>query len=325
MVRAGQMPLDRAHAHARWAERYDAQSDPRRAAAHFGRAMHYAQMVQAFGAPKRESEEGSGDIVVGRVEDGAEVWSTLQNLSAVLGYSERREAATKKRRINEALRGHGDVSSRKRSACPSDMLDKLYASESSGIMGSVHSDTEGLWHIHRSESTGIVYLVPDTRLAAGADGVRDLVAHYMDPGSAYKDALSEGLLIVQDQRPGSVQVKRGGAWEPATKFETFAYYDFLLRYPQFSHSYHSEKRARELDEELSKLSGSEVLKSNLQWLWTTFPSAYASEQNEAPRLSMSRNGTYIFAGNADDPVRKHPARISDVAWRLPMCSQNEDF
>ena len=57
MVRAGQMPLDRAHAHSSWAARYDAQGEPQRAAAHFGRAMHYALMArtdrtqgQAFGA-----------------------------------------------------------------------------------------------------------------------------------------------------------------------------------------------------------------------------------------------------------------------------------
>jgi hypothetical protein len=114
-----------------------------------------------------------------------------------------------------------------------------------------------------------------------------------------------------------VRVKRGGAWEPATEPEVFAYYDFLLRYPQRSHSYHSEKRAREFDEELSKSGATEILKSNLHLLWTTFPSAYVSDQNEAPALTMSRNGTYIFTGSFYDPIRKKPDRISDVAWRLP--------
>jgi hypothetical protein len=116
-----------------------------------------------------------------------------------------------------------------------------------------------------------------------------------------------------------VQVERGGAWEPATKPETFAYYDFLTRYPLFSQDYQSEKGARELYEKLSKLgANSEVLKRNLQWFWTTFPSAYVSEQNEASKLlTMSRNGNHIFTSNHDDPGEKLD-RISDVAWRLPV-------
>jgi hypothetical protein len=71
MVRAGNMPLDRAHAHARWAGRYDAQGDPQRSMAHFGRVVHYAQVAQAFGARRRYSVEAdsreadSGHIVVG--------------------------------------------------------------------------------------------------------------------------------------------------------------------------------------------------------------------------------------------------------------------
>ena len=44
------LPLDRAQAHARWAERYDAQGETQRSMAHFGRAVHYAQVAQAFGA-----------------------------------------------------------------------------------------------------------------------------------------------------------------------------------------------------------------------------------------------------------------------------------
>jgi hypothetical protein len=60
MARAGDVPLDRAYAHARWAGRYDAQGNTQRAAAHFGRAMHYAQKIQAFGGSKRAREEGVG-------------------------------------------------------------------------------------------------------------------------------------------------------------------------------------------------------------------------------------------------------------------------
>ena len=325
MVLAGSRPLDRAHAHARWAERYNDRSDPQRAAAHFGRALHYAQMAQAFGAPDRGPsgpwplEADLGDIVVGRWEDGAEAWTAL--------YSER----TKRSRMQQVFRGRGTTKGPKgpavHRAIP-DMLEKLYASERRGITGSVHSDEAGHWYIHRCYTTGIVYLVPAAAAAAAAEmtrtsiecGVRSTVKRAAREPFSYASALEEGLLIVQDQSTGRMRVQRGGAWEPATKLETFAYYDFLLRYPENSHCYQSEK-----DEELSKLTGSEVLKSNLQWLWTTFPSAYVSDQNEAPKLTMSRNGTYIFASNEDDPVEKNPARISDVAWRLPMCSPNEDF
>ena len=68
MARAGNLPLDRARAHARWAERYDEQGDTQRSTAHFGRAMHYAQMVQAFGAPDRGPwplEADLGNIGIG--------------------------------------------------------------------------------------------------------------------------------------------------------------------------------------------------------------------------------------------------------------------
>ncbi len=75
MVRAGNVPLDRAHAHARWAERYDAQGDSQRSMAHFGRAIHYAQAAHAFGVSKRAREADAreadareadlGDIIVG--------------------------------------------------------------------------------------------------------------------------------------------------------------------------------------------------------------------------------------------------------------------
>jgi hypothetical protein len=198
------------------------------------------------------------------------------------------------------------------------LLDALYASESSGTKDSVHRDAERNWYIHRCDTTSLVYLVPALR-AKDQDDVRSLVGKMRGhkTESPYKHALGEGLLIVQDERPGCVRVKRRGAWEPATEPEVFAYYDFLLRYPQSSHSYPSEKRAREFDEGLSKSGATEILRSNLHSLWTTFPSAYVSDQNEAPALAMSRNGTYIFTGSFYDPIRKKPDLISDWAWRLP--------
>ena len=99
------MPLDRAHAHARWAERYDAQGETQRATAHFGRAAHYARMVQAFGAPKRgpwPREADLGNIGIGLWENGAEAWYTLQNQH----YSEGPTAAKMRKRMQQVLRGH---------------------------------------------------------------------------------------------------------------------------------------------------------------------------------------------------------------------------
>ncbi len=106
MVRAGDVPLDRAHAHARWAWRYDAQGDTHRSAAHFGRAMHYAQVAQAFGAPKREADSGEddlGSIFLGLWEHGTEAWYKLraEGISAA-GLA----PATKRRRMQQVLRGH---------------------------------------------------------------------------------------------------------------------------------------------------------------------------------------------------------------------------
>ncbi len=324
MVRAGDVPLDRAHAHARWAERYDAQGYTHRSAAHFGRAMHYAQVAQAFGAPKRSLEEADardadlGDIVVGRWEDGAEVWTTL--------YSERLAAATRRSRMQQVLRGHGDTGIRKAKATTESagsmyreipaMLYKLYASESSGTKDSVHRDTSGSWYIHRCDTTSIVYLVP-ALLATDEAGVRDLMglmrSHTSE--SPYKYALRVGLLIVQDKRPGRVRVKRAGFWEHATKLETFAYYDFLLRYPAPSHNYHFEKKARELDDALSRSRAPEVLKTNAKSLWTTVPSAYLTGRNEDLEITIARVGADIFVGNRAAPVSKMPDPISDWAWR----------
>ncbi len=89
MVRAGNMPLDRAHAHARWAGRYEAQGETQRAAAHFGRAVHYAQVAHAFGAPKRARKADLGNIVVGLWEHEAAAWYTLHDLL----YSETRKSS----------------------------------------------------------------------------------------------------------------------------------------------------------------------------------------------------------------------------------------
>ena len=320
MVRAGNMPLDRAHAHARWAERYDAQGDTQRSVAHFGRAMHYAQMAQAFGTSKRardSREADSGDIVVGRWEDGAEAWTAL--------YSE-----TRRSRMQDVLRGHGTTKRRRSPTGPIDslyqvipsMLERLYTSERRGITDSVHGDPTVQWYIHRCGTTGIVYLVPAPLEAGGSGtsiqaGVRSTVERAARDPFAYTSTLQEGLLIVQDQSPGCVRVQRGGAWEHATKFETFAYYDFLLRYPSSFRNYHFEKKARELDDALSKSRGPGVLKTQVKSLWTTVPSAYTTEQNEDLEITITRVGYDIFTGNRAAPASKKPDQISDVAWRLP--------
>ena len=312
------MPLDRAHAHARWAGRYDAQGDTQRSAAHFGRAMHYAQMVQAFGAPKRsleeadsreaDSREAVGHIVVGRWEDGEEVWTAA-------------------RRAQQVPHGHGatkaDPKGPKGTAEPMGslyrvlpgMLDKLYASESSGTKDSVHWDAERNWYIHRDSETSIVYLVP-ARLAKDEDGVRKLVRDITMRGPTvefpYKYALSEGLLIVQDKRPGCVQVKRNGSWVPATEIETFAYYDLLRRYPAHVHNYKSEKRASEYRDEMLHVKVHEgVIKSFMDSV-TQVPAHMNPSDDLA--LTVKREQLIYYIGNFGAP-RKSMSQISDWAWR----------
>ena len=211
MVRAGDVPLDRAHAHARWAERYDAQGDTQRSAAHFGRAMHYAH---AFGAPKRSLEEAdsreadsrdareadSGHIVVGLWEGGEEAWYKLRDLP----YPERTAVS---RRMQQVFRGHGDKGRSLTEAAAfvgsahrelPDLLDKLYESEISGTKDSVHSYAGGTWYITRCANTGFVCLVP-ARFATDA-GLARRIVDYLGREiifADYKLFLEKRLLIVQ--------------------------------------------------------------------------------------------------------------------------------
>ena len=311
------MPLDRAHAHARWAGRYDAQGETQRAAAHFGRAMHYAHAAHAFGDPKRAREAAVGDIVVGRWEHGAEVWTAL--------YSER----TNRSRMQQVHRGHGDTGIRKAKATTEafvgsahrelpDLLDKLYESEISGTKDSVHSYAGGTWYITRCANTGFVCLVP-ARFATDAGHARRIVDYlgreiiFAD----YKLFLEKRLLIVQDQRRGCVRVKRNGVWEHATKIETFAYYDFLLRYNRHFHNYSFEKQARRLEEDLRKSRSVEGLKRHWKSTWTTLPQEYATSESEDLKLAIKRARGGIFIGHYDDLGQKMPDPISDWTWRLP--------
>jgi hypothetical protein len=127
------------------------------------------------------------------------------------------------------------------------------------------------------------------------------------------------LLVVQDPRPGRVRVKRTeGAWRAATKMETFAYYDFLLRYPENTRYYHFGKKARELDDELSKTSQQEASKSYWKSYWTTVPREYATaDENEDLQLTVKRRRGGIYTCNYDDDFDRNMSQISDVAWRLP--------
>jgi hypothetical protein len=320
MVGAGQAPLDRAHAHARWAERYNAQNDPVRAAAHFGRAMHYAQ---AFGGPKlkraRDADEADeadrGDIRVGLWEDGGEVWYTLHGL-----FVKRHQLG------GGAMQRPGKPPDGLLLELPQ-MLDRLYESELGATVG-VHGDTAGRWYIHRCVKTGIVCLVPFD-LARDEDGVsvRSIVKildkklhHKLVTTRSYTSSLQEGLLIVQDQRRGCVQVKRdGGAgkrkgrWEAATELETFAYYDFLLRHPWTVHHYHSEKKAREQRE---LFEHSDRILKQFEARWTTVPSVYYTKQSEDLRLTIRRDISdgVIRIGEGDD-IKHTKSEISDVAYR----------
>jgi hypothetical protein len=326
------MPLDRAHAHARWAERYDAQGDTQRSAAHFGRAMHYAHAAQAFGAPKRSLEEvdsrdareadsrdareaDSGHIVVGSWEGGEEAWYKLRDLP----YPERTAVS---RRMQQVFHGHGDKGRSLTEAAAfvgsahrelPDLLDKLYESEISGTKDSVRGYTGGTWYIHRCDTTSIVYLVP-ALLAKDEDGVRSLVRKMRGPSVAsyYRYVLSEGLLIVQDKRPGCVRVKRNGVWEAATEIETFAYYDFLLRYPAHVHNYQSEKKASESRAEMLRGKVHEDVLKQFTDSVTQVP-AHMNASDDL-WLTVKRDWLSYYIGNFDAP-RSSMSQISDWAWR----------
>ena len=316
MVRAGDVPLDRAYAHARWAGRYDTQGEAQRAAAHFGRAVHYANMAQAFGAQKRSLEEAdSGHIVVGSWEGGEEAWYKLRDLP----YPER---AAVSRRMQQVFHGHGDKGRSLTEAAAfvgsahrelPDLLDRLYESEISGTKDSVSSYTGGPWYIHRCDTTSIVYLVP-ALLAKDEDGVRSLVRKMRGPSVAsyYKYVLSEGLLIVQDKRPGCVRVKRNGVWEAATEIETLAYYDFLLRYPAHVHNYQSEKRASESRADMLRGKVHEAVLKQFMDSVTQVP-AHMNASDDL-WLTVKRNRLSYYIGNFDAPLSSM-SQISDWAWR----------
>jgi hypothetical protein len=285
--------------------------------------MHYAQAAHAFGAEpepsSKRTREAVGDIVVGRWEDGKEVWTAL--------YSER----TKRKRMQQVFHGHGatkaDPKGPKGTAEPMGslyrvlpgMLDKLYASESSGALDSVHCDAERNWYIHRDSGTALVYLVP-APLAGNKRGARDLVlmwgCNLTEPSYTY--GLSKGLLIVQDKRPGRVQVKRGGLWGAATKHESFAYYDFLLRYPAHVHNYRSENKASEI------LASDEPVDSpyTVESIWTTIPREHLTNKNENSRLTVERDIGIYYIGNVGPESTMN--QISDVAWRSPNVSTTFD-
>jgi hypothetical protein len=263
-----------------------------------------------------------GDIVVGRWEDGKEVWTTL--------YSERLAAATKRKRMQQVLRGHGatkaDPKGHKGTAEPigplhrvlPGLLDALYSSESSGTKDSVHRDPDGNWYIHRDRETALVYLVPAT-LAGDKDGAKFLVSTMRQIERSYPYALSEGLLIVHDKRLGCVQVKRNGVWEPATRIETFVYYDFLLRYPELFRDYRSGKKASEIlavDEPIDS-------PSTVESIWTTIPLEYHTNKNENLRLTLERDprrGIYYISNFGPGSTMY---QISDVAWRAANLSTFE--
>jgi len=284
MVRAGEMPLDRAHAHASWAERYDAQGETQRAAAHFGRAMHYTQMAltvrtqgQAFGARRA--------VMLVHRPANPPTPPTAYALEST--------------------------------------LDELYRHEWGGIRGividTVHHEYNNMWYIHRG-LTGALYLVPQ-RLAKDKEAAKSLVQRLTDdPGyENYKSVVDEGLLIVQDRRERSVRVKRnGGEWEAASDLETFVYFNFVLRHPLRIQNYHSEKGASELRDRMS--SGSERQRDFFESRWTTIPREYSTNENEDIQLTIKRDRSGIYIGNFGD-AGENMSQISDVAYRIAPAYQ----
>ncbi len=203
------------------------------------------------------------------------------------------------------------------------MLDKLYASELGATVG-VHGDTAGRWYIHRCVKTGIVCLVP-ADLAKDEEGVsvssivkilNENLHHNLVTKLSYARSLQAGLLIVQDQRIGCVQVKREGRWEAATELETFAYYDFLLRHPWEVHHYHSEKKAHEQHYRWNHSNLSDRSRKSFEEIWKTVPSVYYTKQSEDLLLTIRRDTSdgVIRIGEGDD-IKDTKSQISDVAYR----------
>jgi hypothetical protein len=260
--------------------------------------------VEADSREADSREADSGHIVVGRWEDGAEAWYTVNG-------------AIVKRRQPEPSWPGDDTSSdagprspqrpRRSTKLPVyrelvEMIGELYKSESSGITDIVHGGNSGHLSIYRCSKTGRVYLVPTRRLATDRNLLHD----------DYKRVLQKGLLIVQDQRPGCVRVKRAGSWEHATEIETFAFYDFLLRQPLAAHVYIGAKPASEMlslkniarDSHMALLSGATPIPAHLQ-----------DEDSEGMALTLTHgpSGIHVFY----DGDKSNRSQISDWAWRLP--------
>ena len=130
--------------------------------------------------------------------------------------------------------------------------------------------------------------------------------------SPYKYALSVGLLIVQDKRPGCVRVKRAGFWVPATEIETFAYYDFLLRYPRHFHNYQSENREIKRATEMTSGNVREAIRKSITDSWETVPAHMNASADLA--LTVNRKLGIYYIGNFDD-FGRNMSQISDWAWR----------
>ena len=339
MVRAGPSPLSRALAHTRWAERYTSRGDQDRAAAHFGRALHYTQIGDSKGASFGGQDTPYPDsttraIFIGRWEEGKEE-AKEKGKQAWAPLSEIYEMRLRDKRLNEVLRGHGSKPQKHptyRFPDVAAMLDELYKSESSGIKNRAHR--RGDWYIHRASETGFICLVP-TRLVipdppAGvtpedaADRIDRMITRSVLRADKYDSMLKEGTLIVQDRRYNSVKVKRTGLWGPATELETFAYFDFVLRYPLNDHRYLSEKKASEQLRTLESMN--EGHRRSFQSMWTTIPRAYMNAQNEDTEITLTRSYSdqhkdRIYIVKLDNTGHRTSesaeSQISDTAHRFP--------
>jgi len=196
MPPAGTDDADRARAHFRWAQRYNARERPEKAALHIERAVHYMHRAQArpggasFGAPQYPTPPT--DLMVGTESD---TWG----------------AATDDQRA---------------------VVEVLLESEKRGESDTVArypSIVKPSRSCYRSQMTGGLYILTGKQQQAQATDVIDIVTMAIASSPSYLGVLYNGIQIVEDWRPGNLKVSVGGAWKPAYAFQKFAYFDFMRR------------------------------------------------------------------------------------------------
>lgn len=182
-----------ASAHYVRAHRYKRKSNMKKHIAHLRRGDLYARM-SAFGIELKKSEVPSKLLVVSAFDDG--------NAPAVAALAWR-------------------IASDDQATA----IDTLLAAEFRGDRDT-NVAAAGTWVAYRHKQTGGLYLLRFTGDAATA---KETAETALLRSSAPRDALSLGLMLVEDWRYSMLMIKSGnGKWACALPYQAFAYYDFIL-------------------------------------------------------------------------------------------------